>query len=202
MVNAGQSCIAGKRFIVVAAVRDAFERTFAEAMRAYAMGDPREGATKLGPLQSVQARDGIHEQVQESVQKGARLLLGGEVPDRPGAWYPATVLADVRPGMPAYDEEVFGPVAAIIEAADEAEAIRIANASRFGLGSGVLTEDLARGERIAAEELESGLSFVNANVRSDPRMPFGGVKESGYGRECSQFGIREFTNIKSVVVER
>ena len=150
----------------------------------------------------MQARDGIHEQVQESVQKGARLLLGGEVPDRPGAWYPATVLADVRPGMPAYDEEVFGPVAAIIEAADEAEAIRIANASRFGLGSGVLTEDLARGERIAAEELESGLSFVNANVRSDPRMPFGGVKESGYGRECSQFGIREFTNIKSVVVER
>jgi succinate-semialdehyde dehydrogenase/glutarate-semialdehyde dehydrogenase len=202
MVNAGQSCIAGKRFIVVAAVRDAFERTFAEAMRAYAMGDPREGATKLGPLQSVQARDGIHEQVQESVQKGARLLLGGEVPDRPGAWYPATVLADVRPGMPAYDEEVFGPVAAIIKAADEAEAIRIANASRFGLGSGVLTENLARGERIAAEELESGLSFVNANVRSDPRMPFGGVKESGYGRECSQFGIREFTNIKSVVVER
>lgn len=202
MVNGGQSCIAGKRFIVLKEVRAAFERAFVEAMRAYPMGDPRDEATKLGPLQSVKARDAIHDQVQKSVDRGARLLLGGEVPDRPGAWYPATVLTDVRPGMPAYDEEVFGPVAAIIEAADEAQAIRIANASPFGLGSGVLTRDLDRGERIAAGALESGMSFVNANVRSDPRMPFGGVKESGYGRECSYFGIREFTNIKSVVVER
>jgi succinate-semialdehyde dehydrogenase/glutarate-semialdehyde dehydrogenase len=201
MVNGGQSCIAGKRFIVVKAVRDAFERAFVEAMKAYAMGDPRDEETKLGPLQSVKARDEIHDQVRKSIDKGARLLLGGEVPDRPGAWYPATVLTDVNPGMPAYDEEVFGPVAAIIEAADEGEAIRIANASRFGLGSGVLTENLERGERIAAEELEAGMSFVNANVRSDPRVPFGGVKESGYGRECSHFGIREFTNIKSVLVE-
>jgi len=201
MVNGGQSCIAGKRFIVVSSVRDAFERAFTEAMRAYALGDPRSEGTKLGPLQSATARDEIHEQVLESVERGARLLIGGEIPDRPGAWYPATVLADVRPGMPAYDEEVFGPVAAIIEAADEADAIRIANASRFGLGSGVLTRDLARGERIAVEALEAGMSFVNANVRSDPRMPFGGVKESGYGRECSAFGIREFTNVKSVLVE-
>jgi len=201
MVNGGQSCIAGKRFIVVSAVRDAFERAFTQAMRSYEMGNPRDEATKLGPLQSVQARDEIHKQVEESLAKGARLVIGGEVPDRSGAWYPATVLADVRPGMPAYDEEVFGPVAAIIEATDEAEAIRIANASRFGLGSGVLTSDLARGERIAADQLEAGMSFVNANVRSDPRVPFGGVKESGYGRECSHFGIREFTNIKTVLVE-
>ncbi len=201
MVNGGQSCIAGKRFIVVKAVRGAFERAFVEAMKAYAMGDPREEETKLGPLQSMKARDEIHDQVRKCIDKGARLLLGGEVPDRPGAWYPATVLTDVNPGMPAYDEEVFGPVAAIIEPADEGEAIRIANASRFGLGSGVLTENLERGERIAAEELEAGMSFVNANVRSDPRVPFGGVKESGYGRECSHFGIREFTNIKSVLVE-
>jgi succinate-semialdehyde dehydrogenase/glutarate-semialdehyde dehydrogenase len=165
------------------------------------MGDPRDEATKLGPLQSVKARDEIHDQMRKSIAKGARLLLGGDVPDRPGAWYPATVLTDVRPGMPAYDEEVFGPVAAIIEAADEAEAIHIANASLFGLGSGVLTENLERGERIASEELEAGMSFVNANVRSDPRIPFGGVKESGYGRECSYFGIREFTNIKTVLVE-
>jgi succinate-semialdehyde dehydrogenase/glutarate-semialdehyde dehydrogenase len=200
MVNAGQSCIAGKRFIVVKAVREAFEEAFVAAMRAYEMGDPREEGTKLGPLQAVAARDEIHKQVEESIASGARCLTGGEIPDRPGAWYPPTVLTDVRPGMPAYDEEVFGPVAAIIEAADEAEAIRIANASRFGLGSGVLTRDLARGERIAAEELEAGMSFVNANVRSDPRMPFGGVKESGYGRECSHFGIREFTNVKSVLV--
>jgi succinate-semialdehyde dehydrogenase / glutarate-semialdehyde dehydrogenase len=170
-------------------------------MQSYSLGDPRDEATKLGPLQSVTARDEIHDQVRKSVERGARLLTGGEVPDRPGAWYPATVLTDVRPGMPAYDEEVFGPVAAIIEAANEAEAIRIANTSRFGLGSGVLTRDLARGGRIAAEALEAGMSFVNANVRSDPRMPFGGVKESGYGRECGAYGIREFVNVKSVLVE-
>jgi succinate-semialdehyde dehydrogenase / glutarate-semialdehyde dehydrogenase len=151
-------------------------------------------------MQSVKARDEIHRQVTDSVRAGARLLLGGHVPDRPGAWYPATVLSDVRPGQPAHDEEVFGPVAAIIAAEDEADAIRIANASEFGLGSGVLTGDVDRGRRIAADELEAGLSFVNENVRSDPRMPFGGVKHSGYGRECADYGIREFVNIKSVHV--
>ncbi|MFC3067978.1 NAD-dependent succinate-semialdehyde dehydrogenase [Phenylobacterium soli] len=200
MVNAGQSCIAGKRFIVTSPVREAFEAALVEKMQAYRMGDPNDAATRLGPLQSVKARDDIHDQVRRSVAAGARLLTGGEIPDRPGAWYPPTVLSEVKPGMPAYDEEVFGPVAAVIEAAGEAEAIAIANASRFGLGSGVLTSDLARGERIAAEELEAGMSFVNANVRSDPRLPFGGVKESGYGRECSEFGIHEFVNIKSVLV--
>jgi len=200
MVNGGQSCIAGKRFIVVQHVLGRFTEAMVEAMRGYEMGDPaREGST-LGPMQSVKARDEIHRQVQDSVASGARLLLGGELPDRPGAWYPATVLADVRPGQPAHDEEVFGPVAAIIAAADEADAIRIANASEFGLGSGVLTGDVERGRRIAARELEAGLSFVNENVRSDPRMPFGGIKHSGYGRECSAYGIREFTNIKSVHV--
>jgi succinate-semialdehyde dehydrogenase/glutarate-semialdehyde dehydrogenase len=200
MVNGGQSCIAGKRFIVVRPVLEAFQRAVVEAMRRYAMGDPAKDGTKLGPMQSVQARDEIHRQVTESVARGAKLLLGAEVPDRPGAWYPATVLGNVQPGQPAHDEEVFGPVAAIIAAADEADAIRIANASEFGLGSGVLTKDLARGRRIAARELEAGLSFVNENVRSDPRMPFGGVKHSGYGRECGVFGIREFVNIKSVHV--
>jgi succinate-semialdehyde dehydrogenase/glutarate-semialdehyde dehydrogenase len=200
MVNGGQSCIAGKRFIAVRPVRAAFEAALVEAMAAYEMDDPREPGTRLGPMQSVKARDDIHAQVQASVHAGARLLLGGEVPDRPGAWYPATVLTDVKPGQPAHDEEVFGPVAAIIEAEDEADAIRIANDSEFGLGSGVLTGDLDRGRRIAAEGLEAGLSFVNENVRSDPRMPFGGVKHSGYGRECSAYGIREFTNIKSVHV--
>jgi len=200
MVNGGQSCIAGKRFIVVRDGLDAFEAAMVEAMRGYAMGDPRDAATRLGPMQSVEARDHIHSQVTASVQRGARLLLGGEIPDRPGAWYPATVLAGVAPGQPAHDEEVFGPVAAIIAAADEADAIRIANASEYGLGSGVLTGDVERGRRIAADELEAGLAFVNENVRSDPRMPFGGVKHSGYGRECAAFGIREFTNIKSVHV--
>jgi succinate-semialdehyde dehydrogenase/glutarate-semialdehyde dehydrogenase len=165
------------------------------------MGDPRDPKTMLGPMCSVKARDTIHRQVQDSVNRGARILTGGIVPDRAGAWYPPTILTDVRPGMPAHDEEVFGPVAAIIEARDEVDAIRIANASSFGLGSAVITKNGERGQRIAAQELESGMSFINDNVRSDPRLPFGGVKNSGYGRECSEFGIREFVNIKTVVAK-
>jgi succinate-semialdehyde dehydrogenase / glutarate-semialdehyde dehydrogenase len=200
MVNAGQSCIAGKRFIVVAGIRAAFEQALVRAMSAFALDDPRQAATKLGPLESIQARDHVHRQVRDSVAKGARVLVGGEVPDQPGAWYPATVLTDVRAGTPAHDEEVFGPVAAVIEAKDETDAIRIANDSPFGLGSGVLTADLARGERIATEELEAGMSFVNQNVRSDSRLPFGGVKHSGFGRESGEFGIHEFVNIKTVLV--
>jgi succinate-semialdehyde dehydrogenase / glutarate-semialdehyde dehydrogenase len=202
MVNGGQSCIAGKRFIVVRSVLEPFERALVGAMAGYEMADPTRDETKLGPMVSVKARDAIHAQVTKSIQQGARLLLGGKIPDRPGAWYPATVLSDVRPGQPAHDEEVFGPVAAIIAAEDEKDAIRIANASEFGLGSGVLTSDLDRGRRIAAEELDAGLSFVNENVRSDPRAPFGGIKHSGYGRECSAYGIREFVNIKTVHVTR
>jgi succinate-semialdehyde dehydrogenase/glutarate-semialdehyde dehydrogenase len=201
MVNGGQSCIAGKRFIVVRSILEPFEDALVDAMRSYEMGDPAREGTKLGPMVSVKARDDIHAQVTESIDKGARLLLGGKVPGRPGAWCPATVLTNVGPGQPAHDEEVFGPVAAIIAAEDEADAIRIANASEFGLGSGVLTGDLDRGRRIAAEHLEAGLSFVNENVRSDPRAPFGGVKNSGYGRECSAYGIKEFVNIKTVHVK-
>jgi len=201
MVNGGQSCIAGKRFIVVGSVVEPFTKALVEVMSGYEMGDPGKEGTKLGPMQSMKARDEIHKQVEESVANGARLLLGGRVPDRPGAWYPATVLGDVRPGQPAHDEEVFGPVAAIITAEDEADAVRIANDSEFGLGSGVLTSDIDRGRRIAAEQLEAGMSFVNENVRSDPRTPFGGVKHSGYGRECGVFGIREFVNIKTVHVK-
>ncbi|MDB5423660.1 MAG: succinate-semialdehyde dehydrogenase, partial [Phenylobacterium sp.] len=200
MVNGGQSCIAGKRFIVVAQIREAFEAALVQAMAPYAMGDPRDPATRLGPMQSLAARDGIHRQVADSVARGARVLVGGEIPGRPGAWYPATVLSGVVARMPAHDEEVFGPVAAVIEARDEADAIRIANDSPFGLGSCVLTGDVARGERIATEELEAGLSFVNQNVRSDSRLPFGGVKHSGFGRECADFGIHEFVNIKSVLI--
>jgi len=201
MVNGGQSCIAGKRFVVVRSIIDRFEEALVESMRVYEMGDPASEGTKLGPMVSVKARDEIHKQVQQSIANGARLLLGGKVPDRPGAWYPATVLSNVMKGQPAHDEEVFGPVAAIIAAADEADAIAIANDSEFGLGSGVITSDLDRGRRIAAEELEAGLSFVNENVRSDPRTPFGGIKHSGFGRECSAYGIHEFVNIKTVHVK-
>lgn len=165
------------------------------------MGDPTDEKTKLGPMQSVEARDEVHEQVERSLAGGSKLLLGGEVPDKAGAWYPATVLTDVAAGQPAHDDEIFGPVAAIITAKDEADAIRIANDSEFGLGSGVLTGDLDRGRRIARDELDAGMSFVNENVRSDPRMPFGGVKHSGYGRECADYGIREFVNIKTVLVK-
>lgn len=201
MVNGGQSCIAGKRFIVVEALKAAFEEAMVEAMRRYEMGDPADAATKLGPMQSVAARDEVHEQVKASIAKGAKLLLGGTVPDKAGAWYPPTVLTDVVAGQPAHDEEIFGPVAAIITARDEADAIAIANESEFGLGSGVLTGDVDRGRRIARDELDAGMSFVNDNVRSDPRMPFGGVKHSGYGRECADYGIREFVNVKTVLVK-
>jgi succinate-semialdehyde dehydrogenase/glutarate-semialdehyde dehydrogenase len=201
MVNGGQSCIAGKRFIVVRRLLERFEEALVKAMSAYVMGDPTDPDTKLGPMVSIKARDHVHAQVTKSIDKGAKLLLGGKIPERAGAWYPATVLSNVKPGQPAHDEEVFGPVAAIIAASDEADAIRIANDSEFGLGSGVLTADTDRGRRIAAEELEAGMSFVNENVRSDPRAPFGGVKHSGYGRECGAFGIREFVNIKTVHVK-
>ena len=200
MVNGGQSCIAAKRFVVVEKVREAFERAFIEQMRNYVMGDPNDPKTTLGPMESVHSRDQIASQVEQSVKNGAKILLGGQVPKRRGAWYPATVLSNVLPGQAAHDEEVFGPVAAVISAKDEADAIRIVNASQFGLGSAVITSDTARGERIAAEQLDAGVSFVNENVRSDPRLPFGGVKDSGYGREVSELGIREFCNVKTVLV--
>jgi succinate-semialdehyde dehydrogenase/glutarate-semialdehyde dehydrogenase len=200
LLNAGQSCIAAKRFIVVEGIYDEFVERFVEGMRAAKVGDPLCEATQVGPLARHDLRDELHEQVRTSVAKGARCLLGGAIPGGPGAFYPPTVLVGVKPGMPAYDEELFGPVAAIIRVADEAEAIRVANDSPFGLGAAVFTQDVARGERIAAEKLEAGCCFVNAFVKSDPRLPFGGVKESGYGRELSHYGIKEFVNVKTVYV--
>ena len=189
--NAGQSCIAAKRFVVVAAVREEFERRFVAKMAAW---DP------LAPLATMRGRDRLHAQVRASVAAGARLLLGGEVPAGPGAFYPATVLTDVQPGMAAYEEELFGPAAAIIPVADEVEGVRVANDTAFGLGAAVFTGDVARGEQIAAEGLQVGAAFVNASVRSVPGLPFGGIKNSGYGRELSQHGIREFVNVKTVLV--
>jgi succinate-semialdehyde dehydrogenase / glutarate-semialdehyde dehydrogenase len=200
LINGGQSCIAAKRFIVVESVRRDFEQRFVEKMKAPRQGDPLSMDTEIGPLARHDLRDTLHQQVELSVQRGARCLLGGKVPDGPGAYYPPTVLTDVARGMPAYDEELFGPVAAVIPVRDEAQAIGTANDSPFGLGAAVITRDLARGERIAAEAIESGCVFVNDSVRSDPRLPFGGVKDSGYGRELSGYGIKEFVNIKTVFV--
>jgi succinate-semialdehyde dehydrogenase / glutarate-semialdehyde dehydrogenase len=200
LVNSGQSCIAGKRFIVVERVRAGFEERFVKRMAAAKMGDPLDEATEVGPQARADLRDTLQRQVDGSLAKGAKCLLGGSIPGGPGAFYPPTILTHVRPGMPAFDEELFGPVAAVVPVRDEAEAIAMANASSFGLGGAVITRDVARGERIAADLIESGCVFVNDAVRSDPRLPFGGIKESGYGRELASYGIREFVNIKSVYV--
>jgi succinate-semialdehyde dehydrogenase/glutarate-semialdehyde dehydrogenase len=200
LLNAGQSCIAAKRFIVVEKVRPRFEELFVKRMSAAKVGDPMSDDTEIGPLARHDLRDALHDQVERSMAKGARCLLGGKIPTNRGAFYPPTVLTDVGKGMAAYEEELFGPVAAVIPVKDEEAAIAAANDSVFGLGGSILTSDLARGERIAVERIESGSVFVNEVVRSDPRLPFGGVKESGYGRELSSHGIREFVNIKTVYV--
>ena len=198
--NAGQSCVAAKRFVVVEPRLDEFERLLVDAFAARRMGDPLDPATQVGPLARLDLRDTVRRQVDESVSRGAKLLLGGQVPDVPGAWYPPTVLTSVSRGMPAYEQELFGPVAAIVPARTEREAIRVANDTAYGLGAAVFTRDLLRGEMIAARELESGTAVVNGRVQSDPRLPFGGVKDSGYGRELSAYGLKEFVNVKAVVV--
>jgi succinate-semialdehyde dehydrogenase / glutarate-semialdehyde dehydrogenase len=201
LINGGQSCIAAKRFIVVEKVYNEFEKLFVEKMKSKKMGDPFDESNHIGPQASVALRDELHQQVKRSIELGAKLLLGGKIPEMEGAWYPPTVLSKVKKGMPAYDEELFGPVAALIKAKDEAEAIEIANDSIFGLGAAVFTKDIERGEKIAKEKIQAGCCFVNAFVKSDPRLPFGGIKESGYGRELSSFGIREFVNIKTVYIK-
>ncbi len=200
MINSGQSCIAAKRFLVVEPCRAQFEQLMVEQMRWQKVGDPLEEETTVGPLARRDLRESLHQQVKASVEQGATCLLGGEIPAGSGAYYPPTVLTNVGQGMPAYQEELFGPVAAIIPVADDAEAIARANDSSFGLGAAVFTRDLDEGTRIATQQLQAGSCFVNTFVRSDPRLPFGGIKQSGYGRELSHFGIREFVNIKSVYV--
>jgi succinate-semialdehyde dehydrogenase/glutarate-semialdehyde dehydrogenase len=199
LINSGQSCIAAKRFIVVASVADRFLERFVSAMGSRRMGDPLNPETQIGPQARLDLRTNLHRQVQESVRRGAQLLLGGTLPDGPGFFYPPTVLAAVDQGMPAFDEEVFGPAAAVISVKDEAQAVTVANASRYGLGASLWTQDRARGERVA-RELEVGSVFVNGLVKSDPRLPFGGVKRSGYGRELSEYGLKEFVNVKTVWV--
>lgn len=201
LINAGQSCIAAKRFIVVKSVYDEFEKLFFEIMSNKKMGDPLDVGNDLGPQASIALRDELHDQVLRSVKQGAEIILGGTIPETDGAFYPPTILRNVKPGMAAFDEELFGPVAALIKANDESDAINLANKSIFGLGAAVFTKDLKRGERIAKEKLNAGCCFVNDFVKSDPRLPFGGIKESGYGRELSPFGIKEFVNIKTVYIK-
>jgi succinate-semialdehyde dehydrogenase/glutarate-semialdehyde dehydrogenase len=201
LINGGQSCIAAKRFIVVESVYDEFEKLFIEKMKLKKIGNPFEEQNDLGPQASVKLRDELHNQVKKSIEMGGKLVLGGEIPIVEGAFYPPTVLSKVTKGMPAYDEELFGPVAALIKVKDENEAVKIANDTIFGLGAAVFTSDKIRGEKIAREKLNAGCCFVNDFVKSDPRLPFGGIKESGYGRELSIFGIREFVNIKTVYVK-
>ena len=202
LVNGGQSCIAAKRFIVHEAVADEFTEAVVARMAGVRVGEPMAATTDVGPLAREDLRDHLAGQVERSIAAGAVCRMGGEVPRVPGWYYPCTVLTGVGPGMPAYDEEMFGPVACIIRAGSEEEAVRIANDTAYGLGAAVFTEDLERGERIAREGIEAGSCFVNDFVKSDPRLPFGGVKESGFGRELADFGVREFVNVKTVRVER
>jgi len=200
LLNGGQSCIAAKRFIVHESIADEFTSRLAAAMEAYPVGDPTDEVTRIGPMARVDLRDELHDQVQRSIQFGARVVTGGKVPAGPGAFYPPTVLADVKPHMPVYSEETFGPVATVITVSSEDEAIAVAKDSPFGLGAAVFTRDIARGEQIARDRIEAGSVFVNAFVASDPRLPFGGIKNSGYGRELSHIGMQEFLNLKTVVV--
>ncbi|MBW8375882.1 NAD-dependent succinate-semialdehyde dehydrogenase [Stenotrophomonas sp.] len=197
--NSGQTCIAAKRFIVVDAIADAFVEKFVAAAGKRVYGDPQDEKTTLAPMARADLRDELHKQVQDSIAKGAKLLLGGEPVAGSHAGYPATILDNVGPGMPAYDEELFGPAAAILRVSDDAEALRVANDTSFGLGGSVWTADAARGEAIA-QKLECGAAFVNAIVKSDVRLPFGGSKRSGFGRELAEHGIHEFMNIKTVYV--
>ncbi|MEX2611913.1 MAG: NAD-dependent succinate-semialdehyde dehydrogenase [Gemmatimonadota bacterium] len=198
-INNGQSCIAAKRFIVHADVAAEFERLFVARMAGLTVGDPMDDATDVGPLATAAIREELHDQVRRSVAAGARVLTGGEPLEGPGNFYPPTVLTDVAEGSPAWEEELFGPVAALFRVADVEEALRVANATSFGLGAAAWTREPAEQERFM-DALEAGAVFINGMVASDPRLPFGGVKRSGYGRELSAFGIREFVNVKTVWV--
>jgi len=196
----GESCIAAKRFIVVPEIAETFVEKLHGAMTSRRMGPPLERDTGLGPMAREDLRGTLHRQVLDSIESGAKLVCGGVIPDGPGYYYPPTILDDVETGMPAYHEELFGPVAAILRAEDEAHAIELANDTAYGLGATICSNDTERAARIATEELDAGACFVNAFVRSDPRLPFGGTKGSGYGRELGPHGIRDLTNIKSVYI--
>jgi succinate-semialdehyde dehydrogenase/glutarate-semialdehyde dehydrogenase len=201
LLNSGQSCIASKRFIVVEEVYDQFMEELTAIMKSKTVGDPFDENSDLGPIARMDLRETLHQQVQESVENGAYLVMGGEIPQGEGTYYPVTILADVKPGMPAYHEELFGPVASVIKVKNEAEAIKTANDTDYGLGASIYSQNVKHAEEIAANQLVAGCCFVNEFVKSDPRLPFGGIKHSGYGRELGLYGIREFVNTKTVYVK-
>ncbi|WP_270376165.1 NAD-dependent succinate-semialdehyde dehydrogenase [Marinicauda sp. Alg238-R41] len=198
--NNGETCVAAKRFVVTARHYDEFVDRFTQKMRAMKMGDPFDEDSDLGPMARGDLRDTLHEQVTDSVKKGAKILCGGEIPDRTGAYYPATVLVDVAPGQPAHDDELFGPVASIIKAKDDEDAMRIANDSRYGLGGGIFSQDEDRARELASRHFDTGMVCINGYNLAIPNMPFGGVKDSGYGREHGGFGMKEFVNAKSLYI--
>lgn len=203
LINNGQSCISAKRFIVVKEVEKEFTELFIEKMKGRKTGDPFESDTNLGPMARADLRDELHQQVLKNIKKGAKCILGGQIPNLKGnhAYYEPTVLTGVKAGMPAYTEEMFGPVASILTAKDTDHAIELANDTLFGLGAAVFTKNIALGNEIARTKLQAGSCFVNSLVKSDPRLPFGGINQSGYGRELGSFGIQEFVNIKTVYVK-
>lgn len=198
--NNGQSCIAAKRFIVVEAIAKEFTERYKKLYENCVVGDPMDESTTIGPLVNSRALEDIERQVRESIERGARLVIGGKRPERTGFFFEPTILSGVKPGMPAYDEELFGPVAAVITARDTEDAIRIANDTQFGLGASLWTRDIARAKEIAYR-IEAGAVFVNGMVKSDPRLPFGGIKRSGFGRELGNYGIKELVNVKTVWIQ-
>jgi succinate-semialdehyde dehydrogenase/glutarate-semialdehyde dehydrogenase len=199
-INNGQSCIAAKRFIVENSIADQFEEAMTAAMAAQTLGDPSDRATKVGPLARLDLLKALHRQVHKSVEQGAILRLGGRRRSGKGFFYEPTVLTNVTPGMTAFDEETFGPVAAIIRAADADDCILLANRSRYGLGASIWTKNIEKAQSLAAR-VEAGAVFINGIVKSDPRLPFGGIKHSGWGRELSEYGIHEFVNVKTIWVQ-
>jgi len=201
LINSGQSCIAAKRFIVIESVSEKFQSLVLDKLKKKKLGDPWDKDTDVGPMARIDLMANLHNQVQDSVDKGAKCLLGGEISEGKGAFYPITLLTNVKPGMPAYEEELFGPVAVIIDVKTKEEAIRIANDTAYGLGAAIFTNSDEQGEKIATDELDAGCCFVNDLVKSDPRLPFGGIKSSGFGRELGPYGIKEFVNIKTVSVK-
>ena len=198
--NNGETCVAAKRFVVTEKVYDEFKEAFVEKMKNLKAGDPTSDESDLGPMAREDLREELHEQVEDSVKKGAAVLCGGKIPDGDGFYYPATVLANVKPGQPAYDDELFGPVASLIKAKDDEDAMRIANDSRFGLGGGIFSEDVDKAVELASKHFDTGMVFINSFGLAQPNMPFGGVKNSGYGREHGGFGLKEFVNAKAIMI--